>query len=301
MKKLTFLQGIMCVVVGMTLMGCGGGGDSDSSSSKVEMTEETVDKLGENAATALPGCEYTSENVATVQKMDMLAYKTVTETIKKEKKELPLTKETINESDVGECGGSYTVTGEHDNGDTDVTYLFDNFCSGSATLNGSAHVYVDGTPSDDGPVTDSIEISTGSSGMTLQATVDGTTTTQSLYLDDAKWTSSGSVTADEIRTTSTEGTFTVSNLDIAYNETAETLQVNNATYSDPEVGDVTIKSSAIPTGDTATGSATLTVTGSDGTATFTSTDVSTGLFTASLPDGTTVGALDCSGLAAEAE
>ncbi|MCH9739794.1 MAG: hypothetical protein K0U38_02995 [Epsilonproteobacteria bacterium] len=301
MKKLTFIKGVAILTVGFAVIGCGGGSDS-SSSKKAALDAQSIDKLGTNAAKVIPGCVYTSETVATVLEQDRLAsYKVVIDTIKSNKssKSPKIQKDTINENAVGDCGGTYTISGEHDNGDTDVTYAFDNFCNGSTTIDGSAHVYIDGTPSDDGPITESIEVSTGSSGVAVTTTVDGTTTQQSIYIDDFKWTATGSMSVDELKTTSAEGTYSLTNVDIVYNETAETVQIKSATYTDPEVGAVTVSTTVIPTADNATGPATLTVTGSDGTATFTTNDVSTGLFTSSLADGTTVVGLDCSGLASE--
>ena len=94
---------------------------------------------------------------------------------------------------------------------------------------------------------------------------------------------------DEIKTTNDQGTFVLKNAEAEYSDTPEVLTVKHATYSDPDVGAVSVKTTPIGKN----GSATITVSGSEGTVEFKTDDTSTYRFNATM-DGKQIGALDCS-------
>jgi len=86
----------------------------------------------------------------------------------------------------GSCGGTLDVTFEHGHGDTDYVLDFSGFCmssdDGDIVLNGTVKGFEDGTPSDLGPVADSLEVSTDgplevvAEGNTMQVTLEGART-----------------------------------------------------------------------------------------------------------------------------
>jgi hypothetical protein len=86
----------------------------------------------------------------------------------------------------GSCGGSLDVEFDHGNGDTDYVLTFNQYCvssnDGDVVLNGTVEAFEDGTPSDTGPVVDSLELETDGeveivhNGETMLATVRGART-----------------------------------------------------------------------------------------------------------------------------
>ena len=306
MKNVTLASGLAIALISAGLViGCGSSSD-DSGGATAALDAASIDKLGRNVAELIPGCVYTGEALATVLDVrDLTAYRAVYDNVVKPDRAIKKTRE-LNGSPVeGSCGGTMTETGTHDNGDTDAVYAFANYCTGdgtnSTTLNGTISVFQDGTPSADGPVIESVTASTGSSGITTTTKVDGDTTTQTLYLTNLKYTvgNPSILTITELKTVSSEdGTYRVTNVNIEQNGDlgTGTVQIKNATYYDPDIGAVSISTSAIPMGDTASGTASITVTSSGSSpVTFTSTDANKGLFTLT-QDGETVGGLDCSAL-----
>ncbi len=309
MKNITLASGLAIALISVGLVvGCGGGGSSgDSGGAEAALDTQSIDKLGRNVAELIPGCVYTGETLATTLNIrDVRAYRAVYDSVVKPDSTIKKTREAVNETVNGSCGGTMTTVGTHDNGDTDAVYTFANYCTGDGTnqttLNGTANVVMDGDPSPDGPVIKSVIMSTGNSGISTTTVAGGETTTQTLYLNNLKYTvgnPTSTLTITELKTISSEdGTYRVTNVNIEQSGDPETgtIQVKNATYYDPEIGAVSISTSVIPLGDTATGTASITVTGSSGSpVTFTSTDANKGLFSV-IQDGKTVGKLDCSTL-----
>lgn len=306
MKNITLVSGLVIAAMSIGLVvGCGGSSSEPSGGGSAALDTQSIDKLGKNAAEIIPGCVYTGETVATTLDVDkMVAYRVVFDNVVTPDNTLKKTREAVNETVNGSCGGTMTTVGTHDNGDTDAVYTFTNYCTGDGTnqttLNGTADVVMDGDPSPDGPVMKSVTISTGSSGISTTTVAAGETSTETVYLDTLKYTvgTPSSFTAKEIKVVSSmDGTYRLTNVNIEQNGDTETgtVQIKNATYYDPDIGAVSISTSAIPMGDTASGAASITVTSSGSPVTFTSTDANSGLFTVT-QDGKTVGALDCSTL-----
>jgi len=289
----------------MALVGCGGGAE------KAKITQENVDTLGKNAAKILPGCEYNSDNVLGARMDDDLtaAYALVGQEVKKLKayhngRSVKLG-HTIDESEAGTCGGTYHKVGTHVNGIEDVTYTYDHYCSGDVTkktvITGVVTVHSDSTPTPSGPELNSMDINTGDEGLVTEATAGGTTETQTVVVKNLKYVvgkdgQPSILSADRIKTTSGEGEgYEVSNVSVEFtgDETGGSMTVKNATYTDPDVGAVTVKTTSMAYGNGATGSGTITLTGSDGKVDFKTDDMSTMKFTAYLDDKP-AGSIDCS-------
>lgn len=321
MKTVSLIKySIISILVCGLLIGCGGGSSSDSTSlSTATLSSENADLLGTNAAELLPGCVYTSDSAATTTEIrDVKNYQVMLDQLlQKEattKTSIRLYSTTIDETNYGDCGGTLTVNGTHDNGDDDVVYTYSNYCTDDGTtktiMNGALNVYVNGEPSPTGPIIQDTTLSTNSSGLSMEMTTDGQTVTETLYLSNYKAiaanetgtdeASGTQVTADQIKiVSSANGTYEADNVSfVSYGSDIESfLKIYNATYIDPEVGAVSISTSAIPNNEGATGSGTITVTSNDSSATFSCDDVSTGLYTLE-QDGITIGALDCNTLVA---
>lgn len=311
--KSCYLKSLSVLAV-LLLTACGGGGGGSSSTELVTLDTETINKLGSNMATATPGCDYTSETVATATYLPgaVESYRSLIDTMKKRQ---PLAARNASKvsnyatSEVGNCGGTFVITGEHDNGDDDLTVTYTNFCnstvSGAQTVtNGVASLFYDGHATDDGPVLDRILVSTGVDGVSVVSTVDGETSTDTVYIDGFELsegeTSGTTIKANKISVDDDGHEFKVTEMSISITDDSESsvLQIDSLVYHDPDSGAVKISTSALPLDAASSGSATITITGADGTsATFTADDLSVGLFTARDTDGNVIGALDCTGLA----
>ena len=306
---------LACSLAFMTACG-GGGGSSDDGSSLAEVDADAVDTLGGNLARATPGCDYTSDTVATgaSDPAEIIAYRALVTSIKQNS---TAARNSARESDytdtiTGDCGGTVDISGEHDAGDDDLTVSFSNFCTGETTgdnavANGTISIFVDGTSTESGPEVEALGISTGSSGVTVVSTVEGETSNNSLFIDDLdvqiddpNEPSNITIDADEIAVTDAGDEFRVTNMSMAINDASgsPTMTINGVTYYDPEIGAVKVSSTGLPLDPEVSAPATITVSGADGSsATFYSDDVSTGMFIARDADGNSLGALDCSGLA----
>jgi len=292
---------ITASVIGLT--GCGGGGTT------AKITQDSVDKMGENAAKILPGCEYNSDNVLGARMDDDLAgaYMLLDKELKAKNPYGSSGKlsRAIDESEVGNCGGTYHKVGTHVNGIEDVTYTYDHYCSGDATkksvITGGVTVHSSSTPTPSGPELNSMDINTVDEGLVTEATAGGTTETQTVVVKNLKYVvgkdgQPSILSADRIKTTSGEGEgYEVSNVSIEFtgDETGGSMTVKSATYTDPDVGAVTVKTTSMTYGDGATGSGIITLTGSEGSVDFKTDDVSTMKFTAYL-DNKPAGCMDCS-------
>jgi len=268
------------------------------------LTTQNVDRLGRNASALIPGCSYASDNtlfLTDVRNVEIYKkmVKNLIENEKSTKKVSTLRSRAINETIAGDCGGSATKVGTHDSGDDDLVYTYNDYCVQSGTkqtvLNGVLNSFTDGEPSVDGPIMQSISATTNASGLSMTTTVDEEISKEILHLNNFLFTNSGNLSADLIKTvSSTNGTYEVRNVNIVTgsNNDQSFIQVNSATYIDPDVGTVTMTTTQIPTGDTATGFASITVSSGGSTAIFSTDDVSSGIFTLK-QNGKTIGALDC--------
>lgn len=70
----------------------------------------------------------------------------------------------VGTGSTGTCGGEAQVEWNHEDGDTDYTAIFDTFCmnssSGDVVVNGEITAHEEGTPSDEGPVVESLDVAT---------------------------------------------------------------------------------------------------------------------------------------------
>jgi hypothetical protein len=295
------------------LTACGGGGGGSDSVELTVLDRDTIDKFGTNVATATPGCDYTSDTVATstYQPQAVAAYRAMIDSMKQHSQASRNANRVSDYADtlVGDCGGTMVISGEHDNGDDDLTYTYTNYCnsdgSGNQTVtNGVFTAFLDGHSTDSGPVVDRTLVSTQSSGISVVSTVNSETSTNTMYVSNLELngadSSNTTLKADKIRVNDDGKDFIVSDLSLAVTDTggSSAVQIKSITYQDPDNGAVKISTSVIPVGSGSTSAATITVIGADGTsATFKADDISTGLYTARDSDGNVVGALDCTGLA----
>ncbi len=288
------------VAIAGIVIGCGG-------DTLATLTAEDVDTIGSNAAKALPGCEYNSADVAVSSPMGAFYHDVYQEEIDKliqRKLAVPLGR-TVHEVKAGTCGGTLTTDGTHENGNEDLTYTYDNYCSGDDTkqtvVDGVASVQKDQTPTPSGPELNSATINT--EGLTTTNKANGRTTTQTVVMTNVVYTAAkdgapATLKAEKIKATNDDGkAYEFTNVNVEMKDASAgqpaTMEVKSGTYSDPDTGSVSITTTPIAYGDGATGSGTITVKGSEGTAEFKTTDVSTGKFSATM-DGKPVGALDCS-------
>ena len=299
-------------VIMLTACGGGSGGGSDSTELAL-LDRNTIDKFGTNFATATPGCDYTSDTVATAtyQPKAVSAYRALIDTVKQRSRSAKYANRVSIYADTqaGDCGGTLVITGEHDNGDDDLTYTYTNFCnsdgSGNQTVtNGVFTAFLDGHPTVSGPVVDKTLISTGNSGVSVVSTIDGEISTNTVYVDKLEFSgddsSNTTMKADKIRVDDDGKNYIVTDFSLAVTENGGSsyMQINSITYQDPDNGTVEISTSVIPIGSGSSSAATITLIGANGTsATFTADDISTGLYTAKDAEGNIVGALDCTGLA----
>ena len=280
------------------LVGCGGGG------ADAKITQDSVDKLGKNVAKALPGCEYNSNNVLSARMDDDLAgaYLLLRDEVNLRKEQSPTTKlgAAVNKTENGSCGGTSSQVGTEENGAANVTYTFANYCTGDA----NKKTVVDGTITvnsvSNGSDLESVEISTGAGGVVTVATAGGSTTRQSIELSNFKYVVGKSgqpsrITADKLRVDSGGSIYEITGqeAEISGDVNGGTLTIKHATYRDPEVGAVTVKTTPLNFGSGASGAGVITLTGSDGSVEFKTNDMSTMKFTAYL-DNKPSGCIDCS-------
>ena len=302
-------MGMSTILVGF-IIGCGGGGGGDAP--KAKLTAKDVDTLGSSAAKMLPGCEYNSDDVAFAHMDEQVlgSYRMLRKEVLlfNKKNKVPLMARSVHIVDTGGCGGTLTKEGTHENGDEHLTYTYDHYCSGDATkqtvVDGVVSVEKDQTPTASGPKLNSMTMNTQGGGLTTTNKANGETTTQSLVMKNvvytaAKGSTPATLAVGKIKTTDSKGkVFELTGAEIetkgASDELPTAITVKKATYKDPDIGLVSVKTT--PLSDS--GPATITISGSEGTAEFKTTDSSTGMFTATM-DGKTVGGLDCSAATAK--
>lgn len=308
MRKITLVSAIAATVLGMGLIvGCGSSGSSDNNGNNgAALDTRSVETVSQNIAELIPGCVFTSNSAASVMNLrTMNSYKAVYSDIvslKQKKATRGVEGGTYN----GSCGGTVTTSGT----DTNMQIVFNNYCTGDAamhtTIQGtlSASVTMSGEGEDAEPV--SITASTGSGGIKTTTVENGTTTTETLYLNGFNYDGRGDpkkLTVTEFKiVSSAEGTFRLTNVVVNQYGDPETgtVEVKNATYYDPEIGAVSLSTSRLPMQEDATGPGWVKISRNGQSATFTTDDVSSGKFDVE-QNGQKIGALDCSATLAEIE
>jgi len=327
MKTYKFSQLIaQSLFLSLVLVGCSGGSDGGSGDGSVNLTEltpEKAEKFAASAASALPGCEYTSDSAiggsAEFTSTNMLYKNAVTTTVESKEGTKSSSASVIDERVEGNCPenpGYYTYKGSHENGVSTLTYNFVKYCTGdeneSVTISGTAYPKSVGEPSDSGPIFQYLQVSSGDMTV-IEKSVDGTYT-HTLKGKDVKLTdgNGGDTNATQSNPNKLEiGSFNVTdgksgngygvkNVDLSSYPDGENSVTNikNITYTDLQTGTISIKSSTplitdadgvIVTGD-------ILVTGSDGTSMTMSpyTSVTNGFGVK--VDDEIVGVMDCSGL-----
>jgi len=309
MKKITLASGLVIGMIGVGLfIGCGGGGSSSGDnnnnggggSPSAALDTRSVETVGQNIAEIIPGCVFTSNSVATTMDLHNLkAYKAVYSAIATPAKRSA--RAVQNQTIPGNCGnnsGNMIISGTEPN----IQITFDHYCTGgeniTTTINGQLSASVTMTGTGDNQELTSASLSTGSTGITTTTVENGQTTTESLYLDALQYTAGNPnrLTINELRVNSPEeGTYRLTN--VAINQYGDpqtgTVEIQSATYYDPEVGPVTLSTSKLPMGDTATGPGSFTISRNGQSATFTTEDVNSGKFDV-VQNGKKIGALDCS-------
>jgi len=306
MRKIRLTSSLTIALLGITLMtGCGGSssGEKASAGNGGALDTQSVEKLTRNAAELIPGCSYQGATLSSSpDPMQLQAYRNVVDTLKiakRGKKDVRATQ--INEQEDGSCGGTLTTTGTHNNGDEDVQYVFNNYCtsygSTKTTVNGTLNVKTDGTPTPDGPEIQELRASTGGDGIVTTTVTGSETTTESFFLDnlDYKVGQPATITLQELRIHQDNQDFKLTNLNMEMSESESDgyIQVKSATYYDPEIGSVSMQTNRIPINPKQGDKAEITITRGGTTATLTSSDPETGKFDV-IQNGKRVGALDCS-------
>jgi len=306
MKKITLASSLVIGLIGAGLfIGCGGGGSSSSDnnnnggggSPSAALDTRSVETVSQNIAEIIPGCVFTSSSTATTMDLhNLTAYKAVYSAIT-----MPAThsaRAVQNQTIPGECGGDMIVSGTEPN----IQIAFNNYCTGgqniTTTINGQLSASVTLTGTGDNQELTSASLSTGSTGITTTTVENGQTTTESLYLNALQYTAGdpNKLTINELKIDSPEeGTYRLTNVTInQYGDPQTgTVEIKSATYYDPEVGAVTLSTSKLPMGDTATGPGSFTISRNGQSATFTTEDVNSGKFDV-IQNGKKIGALDCS-------
>lgn len=310
MRKIRLTSSLTIALLGITLMtGCGGSNSGEKTSAANAgnggaLDTQSVEKLTRNAAELIPGCSYQGATLSSSpDPMQLQAYRNVVDTLKIAKRGKKGVREAqqINEQENGTCGGTMTTTGTHNNGNGDVQYVFNHYCtsygSTTTTVNGTLAVKTDGTPTPDGPDIKELHASTGGDGIVTTTVTGSETTTESFFLDnlDYKVGQPATITLKELRIHQDNQDFKLTNLNMEMSESESDgyIQVNSATYYDPDIGDVSMQTNRIPINPKEGDKAEITITRGGTTATLTSSDPQTGKFDV-IQNGKRVGALDCS-------
>lgn len=311
MKKTTLISSLLIGLIGTALLiGCGGGGSkSKSDSSSMNQNNEgnggtthsaildtrSVERVSTNITEIIPGCVFTSNNVATTMDIHNLkAYTTVYAAITTPR----LSRADQEQRTPGSCGGELIMGGSAE----DMKITFDKYCSGSegikTTIDGQLNAKITMTDSDENPQIVSASISTGKDGITTTTVENGQTSTESLYLSALHYTAGdpNTITIDELKINSPEdGVYRLTNVQINQYGDSQTgsMEIKNATYYDPEVGAVTLSTSKLPIGENATGSGSFTISKDGQSATFVTDDIDSAKFDV-VQNDKKIGVLDCS-------
>lgn len=327
MKTYKFSQLVtQSLFLSLVLVGCSGGSGGGSGSGSVNLTKLTPEKAQEfavSAASALPGCEYTSDSAiggtADFASTNLLYKNAVTTTLESDEEIKSTSATTIDDTVNGNCPenpGYYTRKGSHENGVSTLTYNFIDYCTGdeneSVTMSGTYDAKSVGTPSDNGPIFQYLQVPSGDVTV-VQKSLDGNNT-YTLKGKNAKYTdgNGGDTNATESNPDKLEigslsvtddeagGVYSVKNVDLSSYPDGENsvTTIKNIIYTDSKTGTISIKSSTpiISDADGVITSGDIVVTGSDGTSMTMSPDPSVTNGFGVKVDGKTIGVMDCSGL-----
>ncbi len=306
MKNLTYrFLGLMLVAVALLFTACGGGsgGSSDGKTSSADLNQETLDRMGDNIAKTIPGCVYTSNKRGFILSDNddlLMAVEPVSNVVNQLRNSIRRVNEET-ETKEGSCGGTAVISNTHFKGSDDMRIDLTNYCMDNETTgdklyaNGVLEAHINGKPSPSGPIPEDINISTGSSGISIRGQLDGVDTNYVVSLDDVNVTLNGEefqkITADEIKVVNNDNVFKITNLNgtVKMGEYGY-VEIENVTYHYPKAGTMSISTSKIPLSENATGSATITATSKGKSVNFTSDNLSSGIFRSE------AGGLDCSKL-----
>ncbi len=237
-------------LAGMAFVGCGGGGGGDDDGGTTapttgtsDLTPDTVESTLARVADFVPGCSV-SGSAARVAADGTGAFSAFAEAVGSQlnlKRALRTAPYTIPETTIpGSCAdnpGSIVMSGEHDNGDTSLSLVFNAFCAeNDATgeqviVDGSVSAFEDGTPSDTGPIVEAVDVD--SPGLTVES--GGTSVTMTLSgLHYVFGVPDGDPTAEN------PDVLTLTSLTVTDNTTGEVSQVTNLTIKTYDSGDSTV-------------------------------------------------------------
>lgn len=309
---------VLSSVLALALLGCSSGGDSNGAT-KAKLTPQNAEEMAVSAASALPGCTYRSDTYLLAPDINdemLRLYKQTVEDIKYKTK--PYARAyPINQQESGTCPtnpGSVTMSGEHSNGTDNVTYTFDNYCTGDSieqtVINGGFNLKTVAEPTDFGPIPEYTEIKSASLSVTDKSS-EGTYTS-SVDINKFKYTYGNgnneptasspnllTISSFSARDGQTGEKFDIANVNIeVYNSGSNSIMtINQVTYTDPKNGSVSVSSQPIVVDENgnASGGA-LTVQGADGSSMTMEPDPSVNNGYTVNVDGQDLGVVDCSGL-----
>ncbi len=305
--------------------GCSSSSDSGGpGGASVSLTPEAAESLAKSASSAIPGCDYRSDDTLNAPARST-TFELYNNTVKKlyddrqgseNKSTLLREARIIEESTPGNCPtnpGVFTIKGTHENGVDDLTYTFDAYCTGDAfestTITGVSHLKNVGEPSSSGPIPQYFAVNDGnmkivekSSEGTFTHTINGSNVKYTFGNGD-NVASASNPNVLEIKSFAavdgrTNDKLSISNAHVTTYENGlnSVVIVDNLTYTDSENGTVTISSTPIVTDDS--GNVTggdITVSGGDGTTmTMSPYDSVENGFGVEV-DGEIIGVMDCSG------
>jgi len=308
---------ILATGLATIFLGCSSG--SDGGSSNTELTPEKAEQLASTAAEALPGCVYESDNMLAPAKSSsvMRLYTQTVKDMKAEKRVISREVEEIYEEQVGTCPtnpGLFIIAGEHENGVDNLTYTFNQYCSGdtyeNTVVDGGFSVKAVGEPSDYGPIPQYMELKSGD--LSVKETSSEGVFTSTLKAKSIKFTYGngendptasnpnvleiGLLSAADGRT---KEEFSVSDVQVrTYGSgTNSVVVVDSATYTDSENG--TVKVSTTPLTINENGEAIggdVIVEGANGSTLIMQPDPSVQNGFSVEVEGETIGVMNCSGL-----
>jgi hypothetical protein len=295
------------------VIGCGGSSGDSNDGNNIDgnhaaLDTRSVETVGQNIAELIPGCVFTSNDTVSVMSTHTVeSYRALYNdlTTLKERKHSRVVG-SGQASYPGSCGGTMTTTGT----DTNMQIVFNDYCTGDATIHttvkGSLNASFTMSGSGEDAELTSITASTGSGGIQTTTVENGTTTTETLYLNNFRYNGTSNpkkLTITEFKiVSSAEGTFRLADVDVNMYGDTETgkVEVKNATYYDPEVGAVTLSTSQLPIQADATDPGWIKISRNGQNATFRTDDFSSGKFEVE-QNGQKIGALDCSATLAHIE
>ncbi len=315
MKTFKAIGSVLLVLSLSLFFGCGGGDSSSGGSSgapSAELNEENVNDFVEKISNEI-GCTYTEENPGrAVSLQGMLPLQMVSVVIKatnirdkfdgSHTLDLRALREVETES--GDCGGYMITTMNEDTGS--ITFEFDEYCSGELTgvqtvIDGEARITMEEGANDSivinasttKPITivtenpetgENVDVTISLTGgkVTIN-TVDGQLSLENL---NVKLSASSGYIADNVTGEKYSGS------DLSATLADDSVEFG-ATFTDPELGTVTVSGVVEMDVDSETGTGTITVTGAGGTNAEFKTTQQEAVFSVTT-NGEPAGTLDCS-------